>query len=349
MYTFQVGNQPYSASVADVNNDNLLDIVVANSGDDNIGVLLGYGNGNFSTQNTFSTGTGSQPYSTVIADFNNDGLLDVAVANNGNNMLGILLGNGNGNFGSPATYPTGTYSHPQSMAVADFNRDGRLDIAVINSGLNLGIFLGNTIGTFNSQITMTTGNSTMSSVSPSSVAVGDFNGDNNMDIAVTNSGTATIGILLGYGNGNFAAPQTFSTGSSSSGPKYIVANDFNNDNVLDLAYCLLGTNQIGIMLGLGNGAFASQITYNTDIGPYTILAADFNLDSNLDLAVANSGSSNVGVFYGTGSGSFQPQITYLAGSYPYAIAAGDFNQDMKPDIAVSLYFMNEIGILLKIC
>ncbi len=196
---------------------------------------------------------------------------------------------------------------------------------------------------------MTTGNATTSSVSPSTLAVGDFNGDNKTDIAVTNSGTATIGILLGYGNGNFSAPQTFSTGLSSSSPIYIVASDFNHDNIIDLAYCLLGNNQIGIMLGLGNGAFAPQITYNSGTSPYSIIAADFNLDSQLDLAIANSASSNVGVFYGTGNGTFQPEITTSVGSYPYAIAAGDFNRDTKPDLAVSLYFMNQIGILLKAC
>ena len=106
------GSQPYSIAVGDFNNDSRLDIVVPNYWAYNIGVFLGYGNGTFSSQTTFSTGDNSQPIEVVVGDFNNDDQLDIAVANYWADNVGIFLGYGNGTFASQVTYSTGYGSEP---------------------------------------------------------------------------------------------------------------------------------------------------------------------------------------------------------------------------------------------
>lgn len=338
-------------SVADINNDGRLDLIVPNQGFNHVGVFLGYGNGSFSTQLTFATGAGTKPYTTAVADFNNDGRLDIAAANRDNRTLGILLGHGNGSFGPPTTYSTGAFSIPERMGVADFNRDGLLDIAVTNLVGDLGIFLGNGGGTFQAQYVVKSGiPGSTTTVNPSDVAVGDFNGDNKTDIAVANYGVNNIGILLGIGNGNFSTALTIPTGSSNGNPFNIIARDFNHDNKLDLAYSILTTNETGVMLGLGNGSFATPVMYTGGSNPYTVVAADFNMDSHVDLVIINGGSPDLSIFYGIGNGAFQSPITYpLGGLSSYGIAVGDFNQDVKPDLAVSVVMMARIGILLNSC
>src|SRR5256885_667338 len=99
-------SQPRSVAVADLNNDHHLDIVIANYGTNSIGILLGFGNGSFQDQTTYSTGYDSIPYSLAVADFNKDNQLDIAVANYGTDNIGILLGYSNGTFASQITYTT---------------------------------------------------------------------------------------------------------------------------------------------------------------------------------------------------------------------------------------------------
>jgi hypothetical protein len=141
-----IGNdsRPHSVAIADFNNDDLLDIVVPNSGMNNIGLFLQYPNNTFTNQITYSTGSNSIPYGIVVADFNKDQQMDIAVANFGSHNIGILLGIGNGTFTSQITFSTGSY-RPRSIAVDDFNNNGRPDIAVVNYATNdIGVFIQNT-------------------------------------------------------------------------------------------------------------------------------------------------------------------------------------------------------------
>ena len=115
------------------NNDNRLDIIVANYQGYNIGIFLGNDNGTFSSVTTYSTGYGSLPTSVAVGDFNNDDRLDIVVANLRTNNVGIFLGYGNGTFSFMIPYETGSQSAPISVAVGDFNKDGRLDLAVAYS------------------------------------------------------------------------------------------------------------------------------------------------------------------------------------------------------------------------
>ncbi|CAF3084775.1 unnamed protein product [Rotaria sp. Silwood2] len=327
-------SNPEAIAAGDFNNDSLLDVVVANSNTNNIGIFLGYGNGTFAPQKTFSTESGSTPFAFVLGDFNNDSLLDVAVANSGTNYVSIFLGYGNGTFTSQKTFSTGNDSLPRSIVIGDFNNDNLLDIAVANSYKdNIGIFLGYGDGTFATQRTFSTGNSSL----PYSIAVGDFNNDSLLDVAVASFRTNYVNIFLGYGNGSFISQKQLSTGSGSS-PFAVAVSDFNNDRFLDIAVVNSNTSTLGIFLGYGNGTFTSQMVYSTGNGsiPRMLTISDLNNDNRLDIAVVNFGANNVGIFFGYGDGTFTEQMTFAtgSGSLPIAVTIGDFNNDNRSDIVV---------------
>jgi hypothetical protein len=142
--SYSTGNGSYSCAVAvgDFNNDSRLDIVVANSGTDNVGIFLSNGTGTFSNQTTYSTGPDSQPYSVAILDFDNDTRLDIAVANYGSNSMVIFFGYGNGAFRNESIFNTGFDSHPCAIIVGDVNNDNVTDVIAINDGYgNIDILL----------------------------------------------------------------------------------------------------------------------------------------------------------------------------------------------------------------
>ena len=120
------------------------------------------------------------------------------------------------------------------------------------------------------------------------MAVGDFNGDGKLDIAVANEGSNTVSIFLGNGLGGFATAVTYSTGGTE--PESLAVGDFNGDGYLDLAVANYGSNNVSVLLGNGNGTFAAAKTFSSGgSGPDSLAVGDFNGDGKLDLAVANYG------------------------------------------------------------
>jgi VCBS repeat protein/FG-GAP repeat protein len=144
--------------------------------------VLGDGTGNFTLAS--SPAVGAYPISVAVGDFNGDGKLDLAVANDQSNTVSILLGDGTGNLTLASSPVTG--NNPTSIAVGDFNGDGKLDLAVANNGGgSVSILLGDGAGNF------TLASSPLTGGSANSIAVGDFNGDGKLDLAVTN-GSGTV-------------------------------------------------------------------------------------------------------------------------------------------------------------
>jgi hypothetical protein len=185
------GSRPRSFAIGDVNNDNRMDIVVVNSGTDNIGIFLGYGNLSFASPTIYSIDSSSSPCAVAAGDFNNDTYLDIVVANCGSNNVGIFLGFGNGSFVNQATYLTG--SHPCSVAVGDFNNDFILDIIVANyDDSSVVLLLGHRDSTFGNMVSIQLKYGSY----PFSVLVGDFNNDRKLDFAVANNGTDSLQIFL---------------------------------------------------------------------------------------------------------------------------------------------------------
>ena len=187
------------------------------------------------------------------------------------------------------------------LAVADFNGDGKVDLAVANYGGNgvvgvvgtVGILLNKGNGTFAAATTSTTYSTGGSN--PRSIAVGDFNGDGKPDLAVANYTSGTVGILLNKGNGTFATATTYGTGGSD--PRGILSGDFNSDGKANLAVTNNGSDDVGILLGSGNGMFSAATTFSTGSGsePFGLAVGDFNGDGKPDLAVTDSKTDAVGI------------------------------------------------------
>ena len=194
-------SNPQSLATADFNGDGKPDLVVANFGNGTVTVWLGNGDGTFALASGSPITVGSNPSSVVVGDFNRDGKPDLAVANKGSQTMSILLGNGSGGFSSaPGSPISGMTNTPFALAVADFNRDGKLDIAAAGQAYSeLWVFLGNGDGTFQSHI-----NSGGLSQPVVAIAVGDFNKDGIPDVAVSDQSNS-VSILLGDGTGIFSA------------------------------------------------------------------------------------------------------------------------------------------------
>ncbi|CAF0961466.1 unnamed protein product [Adineta steineri] len=338
------GSQPYSITVSDINKDNHLDIIVANTGLNNVGIFLGYGNGTFASQMTLFTGNGSNPHYVLVTYFNNDQFEDILVANSGNDTVGIWTGIGNGSFNSMRTFSTGYGSHPQCISIGDFNHDNRTDIIVANNNSDsVGILLNQPSINLQAQI-----NYWLSSGSaPAAVIVGDFNNDNHLDIVVANNWANNVVVFLGFGNGTLASP-IFQSTTPSSSPYALASGDFNNDTYLDIVVANQESNSIGVLLGYGNGSLEYPVIYSTGSGssPKSVAVSDLNNDKCLDIVVANSNGNNVGVFLGFCNGSFGSQTTFSTGdsSTPYSIAIGNFNNDKYLDIVVANYNGQTVGI-----
>ena len=255
---------------------------------------------------------------------------------NGNAVLGTAaLGTGSSAPGwlNSQTPPTG--NGPGSVVVGDFNGDGIPDLAVANTGSTfayeyfLTILLGNGDGTFTATATTRTG------AYPSSIAVGDFNGDGIADLAVTDYVYDNATILLGNGDGTFTA--TAVSPATGNGPDSVAVGDFNGDGKADLAVANDYSNTVTILLGNGDGTFtATTVSPATGNVPISIAVGDFNGDGKADLAVANYQDGTVTILLGNGNGTFTATATSPAtGTEPFSVAVGDFNGDGKADLAVA--------------
>jgi hypothetical protein len=347
--TPETGNAPASIAVGDFNGDGIEDLATVNATDSTVTVLFGKGDGTF-TAAAISLDAGLVPVSIAVGDFNGDGKADLVVASVhtintgfgvGAGALTILLGNGDGTFTAAATSPaTGTW--PSFVAAADFNGDGIEDLAVANLNTNntgygagtLTILLGNGDGTFMVAPSPSTG------YGPSWLAIGDFNNDGKVDIAVANiSGSggfdantgSTVTVLLGNGDGTFTAAASPATGYN---PASLVAGDFNGDGNLDIAVANEDGNTITVLLGNGNGSFTAAASPDTGDGPGSIVEGDFNGDGVPDLATANHLDNTVTVLLGNGDGTFTLADSPSTSTYPPSAAVGDFNGDGFSDIAV---------------
>jgi predicted dienelactone hydrolase len=221
-----------------------------------------------------------------------------------------------------------------SAAVADFNGDGKLDLALPDyDSNNVNVLLGNGDGSFRGQVGYTVGGSYSWSV-----AVGDFNADGKPDLAVTSAG---LSVLLGNGDGTFQPHVDYATGGF---PQSIAIADFNRDGKLDIVVANYSDDTVSVLLGNGDGSFQTQMTYGTGTNPVSVVVGDFNRDGKLDLATADSNSSTISILLGNGDGTFQEPVSYGLGSVPNCAAVGDFNDDGKLDLAVAS--SNGVSILL---
>ena len=246
---FPAGSQPNSVAVGDFNGDGKPDLAIANYNSNNVTVLLGNGAGGFTAAPGSPFPAGTQPYSVAVGDFNGDGKPDLAIANVASGNVTVLLGSGTGGFTAAPGSPFDVGPYPESVVVADFNADGKLDIAVAgvglyqSSGLNVTVLLGDGAGGFRA---VQSGPSATGD-SPTALAAGDFNEDGLPDLAVINPETGTVAVLLGDGTGGFTAGpgSPFTAGTQ---PVSLAAGDFNVDGKPDLVIANYGSNNLTVLL-----------------------------------------------------------------------------------------------------
>ena len=282
---------------------------------------------------------GTVPRVVAVADFNGDGNPDLAVVNVGNpdpGSVSILLGNGDGSFLPANDIAAG--QHPISLWVADFDGDGRLDLAVGDANNTLELLLGNGDGTFQSATSFAFEGSV------SSLAVGDFDGDLHADLALTivpvSPSQPRIAVLLGNGDGTFREGASILNTILNARSGSILASDFNGDHKVDLVVGKL------ILLGNGDGTFQPGVNVGVGSIPFAkpISAVDFNRDGNLDLVLGvgtfngTGCHSKVDVLLGNGDGTFKTATVVLdvqSCAIELFAATGDFNGDKNLDVVVT--------------
>ena len=314
---------------------------------------------------TASPSTGSSPIFTVVGDFNGDGIPDQAIANYGSSSITILLGNGDGTFTQATGSPITVGSGPSSIAVGDFANNGKLDLAVTNFGTStVTILLGAGDGTF----TQATGSPYTVGTNPTSVAVGDFNRDGNLDLAVANYSSSNISVLTGNGSGGFTVQS--SPPATGAGPITVVAGDCNGDGKSDLVTLNTNGQSVTLLLGNGNATFQTASVIGTPAnGNYwsnweggfapCLVVGDFNGDGYLDVAVADpafafgiSGNSALDMLMNNGAAdpgtfteqSLTPNARFNNNNFT-GIATGDFNGDGNLDLLISDQYYGFVYVL----
>ena len=281
---------------------------------------------------TVTTGpaVGTTPYDGIAsADFNADGMLDLAVANFSSSNVSILLAaTTTGVFSAANHFTTGT--SPIGVAAGDLNRDGRPDLVTANyNAAAISVLLNNGNGTFATKVDYTMG------TSPRAVALADFNNDGKLDVVTADyngnipfANGNTVSVKFGDGNGAFGQTVTQLVGY---GPSALAVSDFNRDGFLDIAVSNAGDTKVSILLGNGS-TFTPAAAPNVLSSQSGIVAADLNRDGIPDLAVLRDSQFSLSVLIGAGDGAFGSPVNYTVPSGLRGLVTDDFNGDGKPDL-----------------
>ena len=342
---FGVGPNPRSIALADFNHDAKLDQAVANLGttgnpaDGSVSILMNNGAGGFSLTQTIPIGIEAR--SIVTADFNNDTNPDLAVLHyvSGNccisTFVTILLSNAAGTFAAGAPIAVGNSS--SALTTADFNKDGKADLAAtssVSSGSAV-VMLGNGAGGFAAPTTFPVGGNLTSIVSA------DVNTDTKPDLVIGNLFGFDVAVLLGDGAGGFGAALKSNTGAFIQN---VAIGDFNQDSKPDVVTATTG-NTLAVVLGNGDGTFVAPMQFTVPSSPRGLAVRDFNHDSRLDLATTSDFMNNVSVLLGNGTGGFVLDASYLGGAAPFYVASGDFDGDGSPDLSIANTSSNDVSVL----
>jgi uncharacterized protein (TIGR03437 family) len=178
---------------------------------------------------------------------------------------------------------------------------------------------------------------------PVSLAIGPFNNDRRLDLAVAQRGSAGVALLQSVGQGFFIQP--FPSQATGNDPRVVATGDFNRDGILDLVVANFGSATVSLFLGNGDGTFRPQLDLDAS-SPSSLVVGDFNRDGLLDLAVSHQTSNSISIFLGNGDATFRAPLTFAVGVSPVSIAVSDFNGDAIPDLAVANATSNSVSILL---
>ena len=293
----------------DLNGDGNLDLVIQNSNAHGVQVLLGNGDGSFTQKGSAYGSSGSVTWYLAVGDFNGDGIPDFAYWDPYFKAIMVCLGKGDGTFSGPTYAAVGvSLDDVADIEVADFNGDGKLDLAVseVDQSAVL-VFLGNGDGTFTEATTTANLPGGYPVSMPGNIAIADFNGDGKADIAVTEAGFAsTVQLFLGNGDGTFTMGTPVSTGLSvaSTNPAgKLAVGDFNGDGKADIVVNAqeawpISTSELAILFGNGDGTFGTPNVFSeASDAPEGLAVGDFEGDGVSDVARVNQ--STVTIISGT--------------------------------------------------
>lgn len=324
----------YAFVVGDFNRDSRPDIALSSSAKI-LTIYINNGSGYFT----------AHPYafsSTVarVADVNHDGNLDLS-SNTASGGISVSLGDGTGHFGKEIDTLVPSFGNPVTVAaVADYNRDGHLDVIVETDSYN-GIYqvlFGKGDGTFRQGPIFGEGQGWVGSITTA-----DVNGDGIPDLLVANSsnnngagfvgfcGSGSVQVALGNGDGTFSRPMSYTAGYL---PEYITTADLNNDGRPDILVANASSNSVSVLYNLGGGKFSAAHSYTTGTYPPAVYVGDLNHDGKLDLVLLQPGG--VRVFLAAGSSYRAPQGLEI-GDPPQLLVATDFNHDGIYDLAIRTY------------
>jgi hypothetical protein len=282
---------------------------------------------------------GMNPEDVLVADFNKDGHLDLAVANYAPGNVSVLLNEGDGTFAADLRARAGV--GPYHLAAADLDDDGHLDLAVANyEGGNVSLLYGWSDGSFNLPIDYWAGGSLLDAVD-----VADLDQDGHLDLVAARTGTSDrlggVSLLYGRGNGEFESAVDF---FQDMRPTAVIAADINHDSIPDLVmangFIFSQSNDVAVSVSRGDGTLAEPVHYQAGENPSDVALADFNGDGHPDIAAANASSNDVSLLMGNGDGTFQEAVNYAnsVGTFSFLamdISAGDLTGDGTADLAVT--------------
>jgi hypothetical protein len=327
--TYRSSLQATSMAAADLNGDGKTDVVLTQGEANSVTVLLA-GPGGLQPGGTLAVGR--SPSMVRTSDFNGDGRIDLAVVNVESADVSILLGLGDGTFQSAVTYSTGAAPPPfvlraASLAVADFNHDGKPDIAashVASINRTVTIMIGTGTGTFDF------GLPAVSDIGGPIMIAADVTNDGEIDLVM--DGREYL-LIVHAGNGDL----TFRAKAEYAAPRHLsdlVAADFNRDGLMDLALTDSGGFSVFILSGMPGSSFSAPVPVPAGNYPTSLATGDFNHDGKSDLVTANSNSGDISVLLGDGLGAFSPEKSYSA-SRARLLALGDANADGATDVFVA--------------
>jgi hypothetical protein len=334
---------PSALAIGNLTSDKKPDIVTSSYYDGTVWVLINKGSGNFQVGGVYSTEWGAK--SIALADFNGDKKLDFVTGSEADQFMTVASGNGDGTFRDSAHYNESGGMWANDIAVADFNRDGNLDIVEAGGGPGngLSLMLGTSHGVPKAPTFINLGANQWAQVT--FVRALDINGDSKPDIVC--GGALGLQVLLGLGTGKFKPPVTYAS-SPSSYPVVGWLADLNGDNKLDI----VATNNDGTMSSLinnGKGIFGAANVFTSGTGAYPsgFVLGDFNGDGKTDIMIGDFQAANLKLLLGNGSGTFQAPLTLSSPVRPGGTIAVDFNKDGKLDLAlVSNDYSGSLAIFL---